>query len=191
MTTTDDLPPSLAERYAVATSSSRLVADADERTDLDYLIAAGVAAKDKPERIAALKVLRMVETQRLDDLHSVVEHYDAALATYLSRGSRRQIPRAGRRALIVQVLNWQMHKGCDFCSGAGLVPRDVDSEGREAYALTMMCDACHGSGIKPLSRAMPSFQARIGLWLVDQMNMHAKDAIKHMRKLLAREEPKP
>lgn len=190
MTATED-KPTMAERYVRAAASLNLTPDADERTDLDILIAAGLSVQYNPDRIAALRVLRMVDTQRLEDLQPVVEHYEASLAAYLARGGRRSIPQAGRRALIMAVLNWQMHKACDFCGGTGRVPRDVDAEGREAAVLTQMCDVCHSSGIKPLSRAVPSAHGRTALWLVDQMAMHAREAIKDMRRRLAPEEPKP
>ena len=130
--------------------------------------------------MAALRVRRMVESGDRRDIGAVVEFYDGELAGYLSRKGRRQMPKDGRRYLIAAVLTWMMHQRCDWCGGTGVIPREGT-----AGKLTDTCDTCHGSTIKPLSRAVPHTHARTALWLVDEINQQAREALKHMNVLLA------
>lgn len=179
-----DSPVTLRERYVRAASSSHLAPGGDGRTDLDVLIAAGLAAKAEPKRIFALKVQRMAETGDWSEGHGVVEHYDATLNGYLSRKGRRPMPKPARRELVVAVLRWYMDQKCHYCGGTGKIAQE-GTGGR----LTHVCDGCHGSGVRPLSRAVPHAYAKHALWLVDEINQHSREAVKQMRKLLVGEEP--
>lgn len=178
-----DSPVTLKERYARAVGSSHLSPRGEGRTDLDVLIAAGLAARARPERIAALKVQRMAETGDLSDSYSVVEHYDAALNGYLGRKGRKPMPKGARRELVVSVLRWYMDQQCPYCGGTGRIAQE-GTAGR----LTHVCDGCHGSGVKPLARAVPHAYGKHALWLADEINKNGREAIKQMRALL--EEPK-
>ncbi|MEO8807916.1 MAG: hypothetical protein ABI433_17685, partial [Burkholderiaceae bacterium] len=166
----------MGERYARASGSSNLAPGGEGRTDLDILLAAGLAARARPERIAALRVQRMIDAQDMRDIYSVVEYYDTEVAQHLSRKGRKQIPKDARRTLIVAIVNWMMRTECGYCGGTGVVARE-GTAGR----LTDTCDACHGSGVKPLSRAVPHAHARTALWLVDEINQSAREALKSMR----------
>lgn len=176
---TIDEPVTLKERYMRATSSSNLAPGGEGRTDLDVLIAAGLAAQAKPDRIMALKVQRMIDSGELGEVWPVVEHYDAMLNAYCSRKGRRPMPKVARRALVTQVLHFLMFPMCDFCGGTGKIAED-GTAGR----LTYTCTGCHGAGVKPLSRQVPHAYSRHALWLVDEINQHSREAIKQMRVLL-------
>lgn len=176
---TQDPPVTIAERYARASSSGNLAPLVDERTDLDVMIAAGIASKAKPDRIAALKVQRMIVTGELGEVYAVVEHYDGILAGYLSRKGRRPMHKEARRALIVEVLHWMMFPKCEFCGGTGKM-----TEEGTAGKLYHTCSACHGATIKPLSRAVPHHFAKHAHYLVDDINQHSREALKQMNRLL-------
>lgn len=176
--TLDD-PITLKERYMRATTSSNLAPGGEGRTDLDVLIAAGLAAQAKPDRIMALKVQRMIDSGQLGEMWAVVEFYDDMLNGYCSRKGRRPMPKAARRALVAQVLHWLMYPGCDYCGGTGKIAEE-GTGGRLAHT----CTGCHGAGIKPLARAVPHAFARHSLWLVDEINQSSREAIKQMRFLL-------
>lgn len=176
---TDDNPVTLRESYLRAASSSNLKPNAEGRSDLDLLIAAGLAAQAKPERIMALKVQRMIESGQLGEVWGVVEFYDGMLNGYLSRKGRRPMQKMQRRALVSQVLHWMMFPACDFCGATGLI-----AEEGTAGTRTSTCPACHGSTLKPLSRQVPHAYSRHALWLVDEINQHSREAIKQMRVLL-------
>jgi len=181
MTIEDDDRVTTAERYAKALTSGNLVPSLTRQTDLDVMLAAGAAVRASPDRMAALRIQRMIETRDTRDLWSVVEHYDNALAQYLDRGGRRMIPKAGRRYLVTQILHWMMHMGCDYCGGTGKI-----AEEGTAGTRTDICPACHGAGVKPLSREVPHVHARTALWLVDEIHKHSREAIRQMRVLLRR-----
>lgn len=177
---TIDEPVTIQERYARAATSSNLAPKAEERTDLDLMIASGMAMQRcSPMQLAALRVQRMIDTGDQRDLWLVVEHYTVELAEHLARKGRRQINKDGRRMLSTSVLHWMMHMTCDYCGGTGKIAME-GTAGTRAET----CSACHGSGIKPLSRAVPSIHARTALWLVDEVNKHSREAIKKMRLLL-------
>lgn len=178
---TQDPPVTTAERYARASSTGNLAPIVDERTDLDVLIAAGIAAKAAPGRMMALRVQRMVTTGDMGELFTVVEHYDALLNAYLQRGGRRPMRKDARRELVVEVLHWMAHPKCGFCGGTG---KDVveGTAGKQAS----VCGGCHGSGIKPLSRAVPHAFAKHALYIVDNINENSREALRHMRFLLKR-----
>ena len=190
--TLDD-PVTLAERYARATSSSHLAPGGEGRTDLDMMIAAGLAVtKTRPKPgeeaprvnhnwVNALRVLRLIATEDMNDVHLIVEHYDGLLNGHLARKGNRPMPKPARRSLIVAVLQWKVHLRCDACGGAGKLAEDGEP-GRGKMMLT--CDACHGAGIKPLSRAVPQAHGRQAQWLVDTIDQHSREAIKQMRLLL-------
>lgn len=181
--TTDD-PVTIAERYSTAAGASTL---APTGAAIDILIAAAKAVT-KPNTssinwnwVYALQVQRMVVTGQLGEAFAVVEHYDSMLNGHLSRKGRRPMPKPARRALVVSVLHWKMHMRCEFCGGAGQAAADGD-DGRGKRLFT--CSACHGAGVKPLSRAVPHEHARTAHWLDDMMNQHAREAFKQMRVLL-------
>lgn len=162
-----------------AASSSNLAPNSEGRSDLDLLIAAGLASQANPNRIMALKVQRMIDTGHLGEVWAVVEHYDAMLNGHLSRKGRRPMPKSARRALVAQILHWMMFPGCDYCGGTGKI-----AEEGTAGRLVHTCTGCHGSGVKPLSRSVPHAFSRHALWLVDEINQHSREAIKQMRVLL-------
>jgi hypothetical protein len=64
MTTTEDRPPSLGERYLCSSGTSRIEVDADRRTDADYLIAAGAAQVGNLRASMALTLYRLSEDWR-------------------------------------------------------------------------------------------------------------------------------
>jgi hypothetical protein len=172
-------PITTRERHANASVSSNLAPGGLGRTDLDVLIAAGVAAQCRPDRMAALRVYRMIDTGNTQDLWSLVQHYDVALANHLAKRGRRQMNKMARTALINRVLFWLMHPGCEFCGGTGLVAHE-GTGGR----LAGPCVACHESGVQPLSRSVPPAYGDHAAWLVDQINAQGQEAVAHMRWLL-------
>jgi hypothetical protein len=116
-----DAPVTTRERLATASTGSDLTPG---RGDLNVLIASGMAAHQRPERMAGLRVKRMIDTGDIKDLWPVVEHYDAALAGYLGKKGRRPMPEAARRVLISRVLTWLMGPGCEFCGCTGHIAQD-------------------------------------------------------------------
>jgi hypothetical protein len=172
-------PVNTRERHARACVSTNLAPGGLGRTDLDVLIAAGVAAQCRPDRMAALRVYRMIDTGDTQDLWSLVNHYDGVLHNHLLKKTRRPMHKQARVALIHRVLYWLMHPGCEFCGGTGLVAQD-GTAGR----LTGPCEACHGTGVHPLSRSVPHAYGDMAAWLVDQIDAHGHEAIEHMKWLL-------
>lgn len=190
--TIDDEPVTLRERYAKAATTGRLDPKA---SDIDILIAAGLAVRTKhvggrevevPVNYAlvnALRVQRMIDLGDKRDLWDIVEWYDKLLVEHLKRKGRKQMPAMGRRALVTDVLKWMCDNRCGWCGGTGVVAREGT-----AARLTDPCEACHGSGIKPLARAVAHQHARTALWLVDTINMHSRQAFKEMWKVLRGEQ---
>lgn len=177
-----DPPRTLAERYANSSNASYLNPGAGASA-LDVVIAMALATRRHPERVAAVQVDRMVVLQDLRDLHPVIEFYCDALAHYLLRKQRSPMPRQTRGALVTAVVKWKMHQTCDYCGGTGLVAEE-GTAGTRTYG----CAGCHSTGVAPLARAVPNAHTRLALWLVDEMNSHAKAAYVAARPFLSNKE---
>lgn len=179
-----DPPTTLAEKYARASNSGHLSpkTEANSRSDLDLMLAAAFATRKHPEWVAALQVQRMIDAQDTRDMWTIVEYYSDDLAGHLSRKGRKQMPKPARVTLILSVVHWMMHMGCDYCGGTG-----VQAEEGTAGTRTNGCSACHSTGVRPLSRVVPSAHGRTALWLVDEINKHSREAIKEMASRLNKE----
>lgn len=174
-------PITVAERYARATRSSDLGQSAEHQTDADVLIAAGIAASGNQRKILALAIYRLGVTGDMSGIHPIVEACDGWMAGHLSRKGNRPMPRAARRALIVDVLGWYMHPRCDYCGGTGVI-----AEEGTAGRMTSACTGCHGSGMKPLERQVPRAHVQPAQWLADQIQQYAAVIHSEMARLLGK-----
>ena len=119
MSTTLHERPDIAERYATATNSDDLTPALAGRTDADVLLAAGIAARNDPRRQLAMAAFRMSVRGDMTGLMEVVDAADGWLVGHLSRGGRRPLPRATRRQLVVDTLQWWIAPICGYCGGTG------------------------------------------------------------------------
>lgn len=171
----------IAEQYARAATSGDLRQVVDHRTDADVLLAAGIAASGKPRLTLALTIYRMGVTGNTEGIGPVIDACDHWLSAYMHRKSGgRVMPVRARRALVVDVLRWYMHPTCDYCGGPGVIAAD-GTGGR----LTESCPACHGSGKKPLQRAVPHTHIKPAEWLATQIEQHAATIHAEMARLLS------
>ena len=180
----DNPPVTLLERYARAGNSANLSSthtDLDLRDDTDLMIAAGTVARARPSLVAALRVQRMVTERDPRDARLLIEFYDKELAHYLSKPSRRQLPKPARHILILETFRWLLDPDCPYCIGTGKFAHE-GTAGR----LSDDCNGCHGSGKKPLARAIAPAYARAAEWLVDEIKQNSAEAVKQMRVLLSR-----
>jgi cytochrome c553 len=184
MSTVDERP-SIAERYATATSSGDLTPRTAGVTDADVLLAAGIAASKDPRRLLALKLYRMGARADMEGLWEVVAQCDAWMAGYLSRGGRRQISKSARGQLITDTLQWWLQPTCGYCSGRGFVTATVQGTDEEGGRLTtMQCGSCHGSTKRPLAREVPPQLHQHAAWLTGELDRLVALVHDEMAKLL-------
>lgn len=145
MTTPDDRPPGLAERYASATESSDLTPRMDRRCDADYLLAAGIAASKDPRKALALSAYKLGLSGGTTGLYEVVSAIDGWLLMRLARGGARPMSRPARQALLTDALQWWICPVCHYCDGRCFVA--WEDAGRLS---TVECEACHGTGQRAL-----------------------------------------
>lgn len=160
-----------AERYAIATGSSDLTPRASGHCDADKLIAAGWAASD-PKRAIALSLYRMAVTGNTQGLQGVVDAMDGWLNAATQRKGGRPIPKHQRRQACASILSWWLKPTCGYCEGRGfeLVPSD-NPEGTGARVLSgTACQACHGTGKRPLERELPSHLGKHARDITDQLD---------------------
>lgn len=164
----------IGERYASATHSSDLTPRMDGMTDADVLLAAGIAAGGDERLLIALKLWRMRVNGDMDGLYSVVGRADGWMSGYLSRKGNRPIPKAARMALVADTMKWWLHPTCSYCNGHGFI--EVPDTNRLS---TVACTACHGTGQRPLARAVPHAHAKPAQWLAGELDKLA--AVIHKR----------
>ena len=122
-----DNPCTLEERYTRATTSSNLKCEADTRSDVDVLIAAGWS----PSRLGAA-LMRLHTRKDRNGLERVHEQ----LAREASRqGAERP------EAVAAAVLAWWLNRNCKACSGRKfeLIPGTPSLSARS-------CKLCKGTG---------------------------------------------
>lgn len=210
MTDIDDRP-SVGELYAIAASSGDLT-PREGRCDADRLLAAAYAAGVtctacdgagrianpgtgatvrcvacfgrgrlvEPRKTLALAVYRARETGDLSQLHSIVTQAEGWLSGRLSRGGNRPLRREARRALVVDTLHWWMNPTCPYCEGR----RKVAMEQAAALS-TQSCEACHGTGKRPLHREVPRPHVHHAEWLAEQLDELLIVVFKDMARVLA------
>jgi hypothetical protein len=158
-----------AERYARAASSTDLTAHADARCDADKLIAAGWAAQD-PDHALALGLYRMAVTGDTQGLHPLVERAAGWINAWSSHKGRRMLARAQRIELAAQVLHWWLRPTCGYCEGRGFELVDSEHEDGARALSDQPCEACHGSGKRPLVREVPSHLQGHAKHLADKLD---------------------
>lgn len=161
-----------AERYALATDTADLTPRADRRCDADKLIAAGWAAQGDPRRALALDLYRMGVTGNTQGLAAVVESASGWLSAWSSRKGRTPLPRHQRQQLVAQTLHWWLKPTCGYCEGRmfELLPSASGDEGGVRALSTEPCQACHGSGKRPLAREVPSHHVAAATYLADELD---------------------
>lgn len=171
MATTLEDRPDIAERYATATNSDDLTPDLRGRTDADVLLAAGIAARKDPRRQLAMAAFRMSVRGDMAGLMEVVDAADGWLVGRLSRGGRRPLPRATRRQLVVDTLQWWISPICGYCGGTGKLTALVEGSDESAGRLSgQACSCCRGTGRKPLAREVPPALQKHAEWMVSELD---------------------
>lgn len=168
---TDREPITAAERYARATVSSDLTAyrAEDHRCDADRLIAAGWAAQD-PDRALALSAYRMALTGDLQGLHDVAERCAGWINAWCQRKGRRVLTRSQRIELATQVLAWWVRPVCGYCEGRCFELMPSEHEDGVRALSGQYCQACHGTGRRPLAREVPAHLQQPAEYVESRLN---------------------
>lgn len=177
-----------AERYARATSTSDLTPNLTGRCDADKLIAAGWVARD-PRRSAALALYRMAVSGDMNGLQTIADTMDGWLNGKLQRKGAKPVPRIQRREMVVHVLHWWVRPTCGYCEGRGfeLLGND-DAPGARALS-PVSCQACHGSGKRPVEREVPPHLKESARMLADQLDTLVLMVTGEMAKVLSEQMP--
>jgi hypothetical protein len=161
----------VAEKYAMASTSSHLGVNLERRCDADLLIAAGWAASD-PKRAAALALYRMSVAGNTQGLETVIDTMDGWLNGRMQRRGIRPMPRHQRRELVAAVLRWWIRPVCGYCEGRcfELIPRDEAAESGAGVLSGTPCTACHGTGRRPVEREVPNHLGGAARELADELD---------------------
>ena len=159
-----------AERYAVATNSSDLTPVAGH-CDADKLIAAGWAASD-PRRAAGLSLYRMSVAGNTQGLETVVDTMDGWLQGRMHRKGIRPMPKHQRREAVASVLRWWIRPTCGYCEGRcfELIHRDEATATGAGVLSGTPCQACHGTGRRPVEREVPNHLGKTARELADELD---------------------
>jgi hypothetical protein len=157
---TDDYTITTAERYARATMTSDMT-HKPGGCDINTLMAAGIAAAGSREQAVALALYRVGVTGDRFALPALVDE----IAGWLTHKQRRAIPPRARRALVMSVVVWWFEPTCRYCEGRCFVA--VKGTGRLSATA---CDACHGTGKRPLKREVAPAHVESAHWLVCRLD---------------------
>lgn len=138
---------SIADRYASATTSSKLKAT-EGQGDLDVLTAAGWAGKGSNN--TATTLYRMKHTGKHIGFHGVVtEMHDWVN----SQVKRKAVRHAGARTkeVVERTVMWWLNNSCEHCGGRG----HPNFPGTPVMKDDEDCPECHGKGVEPLEKAVP------------------------------------
>lgn len=177
-----------AERYARATETTDLTPRSDRRCDADKLIAAGWVTQGDPRRALAMDLYRMGVTGNTQGLATVVDAASGWLAAWTSRKGRTPMPKHQRAQLVTQTLHWWLHPVCGYCEGRmfELLPSATgDDEGGARALSTQACQACHGTGKRPLAREVPAQHVAAATYLADELDRLVLLVTAEMAKRLA------
>lgn len=156
--------PTIQERYTRITGTSDLTVHGGKRCDADILLAAGFAAARDARGALALDAYRLSAQADMQSLARLLPAMDDMLNRYLSRGGRRPMAKAARRALVLAILQWWAHPVCSYCEGRGF---DL-LEGAPQLG-TSTCHACAGTGVTPLGRIVPAQLEGLAAWLAAEL----------------------
>lgn len=148
MTSTDDRPPGVEERYLKASNTSNLRVQADRRSDADVLIAAGWSAKGlggallrlHGEWDAAAKKPRGMSDTDLILLRGRLKSLTSALA-YLVEAMEK-LGMASPQARAGAIVGYWLHQACHKCHGLKF-ETIMDTPVLSA----VRCKSCHGTGL--------------------------------------------
>lgn len=136
--------PSALERLNVAMNSSDLSLDFDHRTDLDYVVALGIAEARTGRTAAPLMRLHTTTSRlALKDAYAAVE----ALVRRLNAKSNWRLNSQSIRTVAERALAHHIAPACPHCCGRGFELQD-NSPVLSAKA----CKHCQGSGRRPVQR---------------------------------------
>ena len=167
-----------AERYARTASNGRTKI-AFHVCDADTLLAAGYAACNNPRKSLALQVYRMQVVGDRGALNLIVGECAALLAGRMARGGAKPLKAHARVEIATQTLKWWCDQACRYCGGHGF----HTIEGTPGLG-TEECEACHGTGKTPITRAVPPAHQHHASWLAKELDILCAIVIGDMAALL-------
>lgn len=136
--------PSALERLGVAMNSSDLSLDFDHRTDLDYVMAAGVAEARNPAIASALLHLHTTTSRlALKDAYKAVE----ALVRRIDAKMNWRLNGQAIRTIAERALAHHIAPVCPHCQGRGF-----ELQENSPVLSAKACKHCHGDGRRPVQR---------------------------------------
>lgn len=198
----DDEPPTVAERYGLATQSSHLRVEGRCRGDADYLIAAGLLAEPvgetgpRPRALAAaLYRLRtefdaarastgpMNRTEMylvLSQLKTLREARDGigVFAVALATRIRFMQDDAAVGMIAGRVLDVWLDPTCQSCDGRGF------NGGHHRGERKIACGGCRGTGERRALLGDTGEEKRFARALLDHLGAMLNDAEEHLRRKL-------
>ncbi|MBU3577525.1 hypothetical protein [Polynucleobacter sp. UK-Kesae-W10] len=136
--------PKALERLSVAMSSSDLTLDFEHRTDLDYVVALGIA-EARHSRISGPLMRLHTTTSRLslrEAYHSVDQ-----LTRRMNVKLNWRLSGDGIRAVAERSLAHHIAPACPHCSGRGF-----EMQPSAPVLSTKACSHCHGTGKRPVQK---------------------------------------
>lgn len=163
MTAVDDLPPTVLERYEIATQRE-IVVDLTHRTSADMLIGAGMAQASSLRNRAAFSLYRLHHKISAQDTEAIRVWCVTSLVPMWHRPPHKLRPRAAHE-VFERVLHWYLLGVCNHCDGRRfeLVP------GVSQVTSTTPCHVCGGRGKAAVSTCLPKRYREPGEWLASEM----------------------
>jgi hypothetical protein len=199
MTSTDDRPPTLAERYARAAVTSRIEVIERRRTDADVLLAAGWASAGNQRGGMALTLYRAAEDCREGarlirenrpsahrprtlpgDLRELHDWSFPRLVQWSSKGGRWKLYTSTASEVTETVIRWWCSSVCEACSGRGyelLAGTQITSD--------VLCPECAGNGKPPVENRLPKKRQEAGRWLASEYDLMVSEVMAAMAAALA------
>lgn len=136
--------PSALERLTSALSSSDLSFDPDHRTDLDYLVAAGIAASRNGA--VALPLMNIQLASRPSDLHAA---YEAVLVMVKRMNVKKAwgLAQHSVHAVALNALSHHVDPTCPHCQG-----RKYELQDGAPVLSVKHCKHCRGTGRRPIQK---------------------------------------
>lgn len=136
--------PSVIERLTTALNSSDLSFDVNHRGDLDYLVAAGIAASRHGS--VALPLLHVHYAGRPSDLNAA---FRAVVGLVRRFNAKKHWRLAGHsiQTVALHALSHHVDPACPHCHG-----RKFEVQSDAPVLSTKMCRHCHGTGRRPVQK---------------------------------------
>jgi hypothetical protein len=172
-----DDPITIEEQYAVAVSKGR--------GDIEWFIAAAYATVGDADRSAALFAHNIKTSGSRIGMLVVADRMECWLVDRARKGGRSPLTARSRNGLARDTLEWWIKPTCHYCLGT----KRVELEGAARLA-DKSCDACRGSGVRPLEREVPRLYAQEAQWLADRLESLSRSVVADLARLkTARETP--